>query len=330
MGIIRGADLGWATQLEDMGYYWKDDEGRTGDILDIMKSYNISAIRFRLFVDPPADAFWDKTPTERCMMGYCRTEDVLKMARRVKSAGLKVMLTVHYSDYFADPNYQILPRSFENHTEEQLIEDVRRYTLEVMEAFRAGGVQPDWVQVGNETNTGMMLPYGDAKSNMKLLSQFLNAGYDAVKAIFPDTVVITHLACGAVRDQIRDWFDSFFAEGGRTDLIGLSHYPYWYKTMPDITLSDLSECLKDYYAAYKKPIMVVEVGEDNERPDDTYDLIKETISALESVPDNMGQGVFYWEPEAPREVLPDGYPLGASTLTGDKEITFTRAMRAFM
>ena len=328
-GFAYGVDLGWMSQLEERGFYWSDSDGVKKDIIEIMKDKDIDSIRLRLFVNPPVEGFWNKSDTERCMLGFCDTESVLKVAKRVCEAGMRLMLDFHYSDLFADPQYQQTPLAWINHSEDELVRDVREYTIDTLNTFKTQGITPEWVQVGNEINPGMLLPMGDANTNMSGLVRVLNAGYDAVKEVFPNALVITHLANGAIKPWIEDWFDAFFEKGGKCDVIGLSHYPYWYKMLEGVTMTDLGDNMASYYERYKKPIMVVEVGEDEDDPEKSALLLTKTLDDLRKVPDNNGLGMFYWEPEVGKDVLPDKYPLGASRLIGEKEIRFTTALNAY-
>lgn len=328
-GFAYGVDLGWMSQLEDMGYYWSDENGERKDILKILKNFGVDSIRFRLFVDPPKEGFWVKTETEKCMLGYCDTKSVLQVAKRVTDEGFRLMLDFHYSDLFADPQYQQIPKAWLGKDADELATEVTKYTESVLTQFKDNGIFPEWVQVGNEINPGMLLPVGDSQTAMPDLVKILNAGYDAVKKIYPEAIVITHLANAGIIEWITAWFDSFFAEGGKTDVIGLSHYPYWYKMLEGVTLRDLGESMNLYYEKYGKPIMITEVGEDENEPKLCYDLLKKTIDDLRSIPDESGIGLFYWEPEIGKDVLPDKYPLGAANLIGDKEIRFNYALTAY-
>lgn len=327
--FICGADIGWASQLEANGYYWTDESGNKKDILDILEDFGTNAIRLRLFVEPPKSAWWQKNPDENVMLGFCDTKSIIDMSKRVKAKGMKLMLDFHYSDVFADPQHQHIPAKWEGHSASELAEDVRDYTLSTLKAFTDNKITPDWIQVGNEINPGMMLPVGDSGTSMNVLVSFLNAGYEAVKEVFPSTAVITHLASGGCVDEITKWFDGFFENGGKTDIIGLSHYPYWNKITPGMVFTDLGPNMLFYYEKYRKPIMVVEVGEDESEALKSKQLIKQTIGDLKAIPDGNGLGIFYWEPDVGKDVLKDGYPLGAAKLIGEKEIRFTEALTAY-
>lgn len=104
-----GADFGWVSQLEEEGVTWVDECGnRTEPVREAVRM-GLNAVRLRVFVDPPSESYWAKTSDEKCMLGFCDKESVLKMAGRVKEAGLKLMIDFHYSDHFADPQYQDIP-----------------------------------------------------------------------------------------------------------------------------------------------------------------------------------------------------------------------------
>ena len=101
--MIYGIDLGWASQLETMGYRWLNDAGEETDILTASKELGVNAVRLRIFVNPPEGAFWQKTEEEICMLGFCDAINVLKMSERVKEQWIKLMVGFQYSNHFADP-----------------------------------------------------------------------------------------------------------------------------------------------------------------------------------------------------------------------------------
>lgn len=68
--MIYGADLGWASQLEAQGYRWLNETGKETDILTASKELGVNAVRLRVFVDPPREAFWQKQADETCMLGF--------------------------------------------------------------------------------------------------------------------------------------------------------------------------------------------------------------------------------------------------------------------
>jgi arabinogalactan endo-1,4-beta-galactosidase len=132
-----------------------------------------------------------------------------------------------------------------------------------MTALKNAGVSPEWVQVGNEITGGMLLPDGSTENNWAQLAQLINKGYDAVKAVSPQSKVILHIDQGNNNGRFRWWFDNATANNMKYDIIGMSYYPYWlddshpdYKT----SINDLGNNLIDMVARYGKEVMVVEVG----------------------------------------------------------------------
>lgn len=52
-----------------------------------------------------------------------------------------------------------------------------------MNTMKSKGVTPDWVQIGNETNNGMLWEDGKASVNMKNYAWLVNTGNNAVKSL---------------------------------------------------------------------------------------------------------------------------------------------------
>lgn len=336
-----GVDLGWLSQLEKRDVRWvetdrgtaQDREVKEVDPIAALRELGVDSVRLRVFVNPPKEAFWTKKDGTVCMLGFCDKESVAEMAKRVKQAGIRLMIDFHYSDHFADPEYQDIPAEWEGEDAEGLREKVYQHTKEVLELLIQNDATPEWVQVGNEINPGILLPEGSLAKHPKQLVSFLNAGYDAVKECCPDCQVITHLSCVNIREVCDPFLDTFFELGGKTDILGFSYYPYWYNMIEEIRGKKPVELFYNpliaYAGKYKKPVMIVEVGGPENDEEGTYQLLANTIEALKQVPDGMGTGIFYWEPEVGAELLPDKYPLGAALKAGENTLQFTRALTAY-
>jgi len=302
--FIKGADVGWLPQMEVTGYKFYNKNGEEEDCLKILKSYGINAIRLRTFVDP----------SDNPHSGHCSKDETVAMAVRAKNEGLKVMINFHYSDSWADPGKQVKPKAWEMMNFEELKQALYDYTFDVISAIKNAGVEPEWVQVGNEITPGLLLPEGSSKTNFPQLVQLLNRGYDAVKAASPNSKVILHVDQGNNNERFRWWFDNATKYNAKYDIIGMSYYPYWLEGKPDYTTSidDLAFNLKDMVSRYGKEVMVVEVGgedgqdsrlsaeENAAKMQNTHDLVAATIQKVREVPENKGLGVFYWEPQGAR------------------------------
>jgi len=290
--FAKGADISWLPQMEATSYIFKNDSGKAEDCFKILKDHGINSIRLRTFVNPSNDR----------ASGHCSKTETVAMAVRAKQWGMRVMIDFHYSDSWADPSKQVKPKAWEGLNFEQLQQALYDYTYDVMMALKTAGVTPEWVQVGNETPGGMIYPEGST-SNWSQLAKLINKGYDAIKAVSQTTKVILHVDQGNNNARFRWWFDAAKANGTKYDVIGLSYYPYWQSdSHPDYTLSinDLASNMKDMASHCGKEVMVVEVGGEDTKVQNTYDMLLAVLQKTKEVPDNKGLGVFYWEPEGAR------------------------------
>lgn len=292
--FVRGADVSWSTEMEADGMTFCDRQGAETDIFRLMSDIGMNAVRLRVWVNPER-----KQPLlgGTAYGAWSDKADVVAKARRAKAAGLDVMIDFHYSDYFADPGRQAKPVAWEGLTFGELKSAVAEHTKSVLSALKAEGIEPRWVQVGNETNNGMIWPDGQIKWNAERASSFRryadlsNAGYDAVKEILPDASVIVHHD-RAVDDNI--WFyDEFRSHGGKFDMIGLSHYPGW-----DSWQADNAKAVKNagtIGAKFGVPVMICETGYSNYDPLRAEKVMADLMAKATSA--EAVCGVLYWEPE---------------------------------
>lgn len=297
-GFAKGADVGWLAQMEATGYKFYDTDGSKMDCLQLLQDRGMNTIRLRVWVNPSADK----------ASGHCSPAETVTMAVRAKNMGMRIMIDFHYSDTWADPGKQTKPAAWANHSFVELQNDVYKHTYDVLTALKSVGVTPEWVQVGNEIPGGMMWPEGSIK-NWNQLAQLLNKGYEATKAIDPKIKVIVHLDEGNNNEKFRWFFDKAKANNVKYDVIGLSYYPYWIKKDYSETIADLEFNLKDMASRYDKEVMVVEVGGEYDKVQNTYEMLAATIKAVKAVPNNKGLGVIYWEPQGEKSW--SGYSLSA-------------------
>ncbi|MDI5894315.1 glycoside hydrolase family 53 protein [Flavobacterium algoritolerans] len=284
--FAKGADVGWLSQMEATGYKFYDTDGSEKDCLQLLKDRGMNTIRLRVWVNPNDDK----------ASGHCSKEETVVMALRAQKMGMRIVIDFHYSDSWADPGKQFKPKAWENHTFSELMTDVYDHTFDVLSALKSAGVTPEWVQVGNEIPGGMMWPEGSTK-NWSQLAQLLNKGYEATKAIDAKIKVIVHLDEGNNSEKFRWFFDNATANNVKYDVIGLSYYPFWIKKDYTETIADLANNLNDMATRYNKEVMVVEVGGEYDKVQNTYGMLAATIKAVKAVPNNKGLGVIYWEPQ---------------------------------
>ncbi len=305
--FANGADVGWLSQMEAKGYVFKNSSGTPMNCLDILKEKGINALRFRVWVNPSG--------------GYCNKKDVAYMAQRADSMGFNVLIDFHMSDTWADPGHQSKPAAWANDSLPQFLTDIYNHVYGVLDTLKSLGVVPKWVQIGNETNNGMLWPDGMATTHMDNFARMIDTGYAAAKAVDSTIQVIVHLS-NAHDDTMYRWmFDGLRSYGARWDIIGMSVYPYW-ANLPWATDDSLALItMKDVIARYHTKVMVVEAGYLFNKPIDANHYLLDLIAKTKSV---NGLGVFYWEPECYNW---QGYQLGAwNPLTQEP----TAALDAFL
>ncbi|MBR3011676.1 MAG: glycosyl hydrolase 53 family protein [Prevotella sp.] len=317
--FVKGADVGFLTGQERHGVKFHDRNGRERECLELLKNdYQMSAIRMRVWVNPRG--------------GSCDKNELLAMARRVKALGMQLMVDFHYSDSWADPAKQPIPKAWEGHTYKQMKRDLAQHTIEVLTLLKENDIEPRWVQVGNETANGLLWPMGHIEKNPKQYAGFIRAGYDAVKKVFPKAIVIVHLDRGH-KQSLYDWnLDIVRKYGGRWDMIGMSLYPYWaMEGHPELKADDIiTDCMSNIRHVsekYKCDVMIVETGfevdeQHPEKMDEGRRQLTRVIKEARSMTNGRCRGVFYWEPQC----LPGGYKLGAF----DHKAAPTAIMEAFV
>jgi len=311
--FVKGADIGWLSQMEATGYQFYDTNNLQMECLDILQSRQINTVRLRVFVNPSNDK----------INGHCSKKEVAEMALRAKNKGMRVMIDFHYSDSWADPGKQNKPAAWASHSFSQLLNDVYNHTYEVLDTLKSIGATPEWAQIGNEISGGMLWPDGSS-NNWPQLAQLLNNGYDAAKAVDSSILVVIQINSGYDNGLFRWFFDNAQNNGVRYDIIGLSYYPYWEGHDYTVTINALGNNMNDMVARYGKPVMVVETGGLYNQVQNTYDMLVAVIQKVLAVPDKMGLGVIYWEPQGEKSW--SGYSLSCWS-TGGKP---TRALNAFL
>jgi arabinogalactan endo-1,4-beta-galactosidase len=310
--FAKGADLSLLQYLQDHGVEYKEG-GQVKDPLLIFKEHGCNYARLRLFLAPNGQAGQVNT------LSY-----TLGLAQRVKRAGMKWLLDLHYSDGWADPGHQIMPAEWRKLSHAQLVERVFCYTRETVAAFRREGCRPDMVEVGNEITDGMMWPDGGPLSDAAKWNEAANpmpaadAKWDALADLLKAGIrgaredggegggaakIMIHIDKGGSQAVARWFFDNLQRQGVTFDVIGLSYYPFWHGP-----LGDLKENLAFLAQTYQKDIMVVETsyetwgGEQKKlpfplTPEGQKAFLEELMRTVAATPGGRGQGVFYWAPE---------------------------------
>lgn len=318
-GFARGADVSWITEMEKSGKKFYNAAGKEMDCMTLLRDLGVNSIRLRVWVNPSD--------------GWCGKQDVIAKAIRANNLGMRIMIDFHYSDSWADPGKQYKPKAWEGKTVDELKTAIADHTTDVLSALKDKGITPEWIQIGNETRSGMLwdadatisgaaydVTVGDVtyKKNIANYAAFLNAGSAAARSIFPKAKLIVHIDNG-YDASTSDWMAGILKDYNVDyDVLGLSLYPEsdWTNTVTSCIAN-----MKAINAKYGKEVMIAEVGM-NQTPADTA---KACLTSLMTQSKALSYclGVFYWEPECNSGW--NGYAKGAFDDTGKPTI----AMDAF-
>jgi arabinogalactan endo-1,4-beta-galactosidase len=316
-----GGDLSYVNQILDKGGVYKDG-GNISSPYKIFKDRGGNLVRLRLWHNPQ----WTKEVYDPVgSQLYNDIKDVAESVRLSKEQGLEVLLDIHYSDNWADPGKQEIPDAWKNIKEVAVLRDsVYNYTFAVLSYLESRGLMPELIQIGNETNCGMLYTNpvaGFPACNVcdggqwQRLGQVVNAAIKATRDAAENSTVkpkiILHVADPK---NIEWWFDNITTQGAVTDfeIIGFSYYPLWHRT---VTPAALSSSVSQFKTRYVREVMLLETaypwttaGHDsynnhfgNETPLVGYpysvqgqsDMLK---ALTQEVIDGGGSGIIYWEP----------------------------------
>lgn len=316
LDYIKGMDISSLDEIERLGAKFYDN-GEEQELIEILKKYDTNYIRLRLWNDPKTE---DGRPYGAGNTDY---ETTLRMAKRVKAAGLGFLLDFHYSDFWADPGKQRKPKAWVGMNVDELENAVYEFTREMVSGFVKEGAAPDMVQVGNELSNGLLWPEGQWP-NFANIARFVSAGIRAVKETCPEAKIMIHLDNGGNNELYRKWFDEYINvnKGEDFDVIGLSYYPFWHGD-----LNALANNMNDIAVRFGKELVIAEVSmghttkdyaeyeklaPENRKGmatkpalcekvpfamtvDGQCEFMKAFLEVVENVPENKGRGFFYWE-----------------------------------
>ena len=334
--FVMGVDLSYLNQIEDHGGVYLDSSG-VRDPVQIMKGHGANLVRVRL---------WNNPEWVRLVYGnqltplYSGFADVVKTIQRAKSIGLAVNLDIHYSDRWADPGTQNPPAAWLNITNLQTLRDsVYNYTFSVLSHLNAKGLMPEIVQIGNETNCGMMITntstgfpnLNGCSNHWQELGAVINSGIRAVRDVSSQSAVKTKIALHVADPKNLDWWFGNITTSGAVsdfDIIGLSYYPIWHTT---VAFNDLPALIKRLKNTYNRKVMILETaypwiiaGNDSyanqfgsQTPLSGYPFTREGQEKfLTDLTQNViaagGSGIMYWEPDWISSQMKDSWGTGSS------------------
>lgn len=306
-----GADQSYVNEMEDCGVQYAES-GEVKDVYDIYESHGNNLVRLRLWHTP---SWYDNLNSGN---RYSDLDDIKKSIRRAKDHNMAVLLDFHLSDNWADPSKQLVPAAWLDvvNNLDVLEDSLYNYIYATLETLHTENLLPEMVQIGNETNRGILLSPEDNQvwtldweRNAALFNSGINAVRDFSEASDKEVKIALHIAA----PDNAGWLAEQFHDNGVTDfdIIALSYYWAWHKPT---TIEETGAVIEALLNKYDKEVMIVETGyiwttnsndnanniisevhpdyspasPENQR-DWLIDLTKEVIAS-------GGIGVCYWEP----------------------------------
>jgi arabinogalactan endo-1,4-beta-galactosidase len=327
-----GADITWVQHDEYYGATYLDSDGTAKDILVLLKNHGFNSVRMRTFVDPRAFDGYDKFD------GFGDMAHTVTMAQRLKQAGMGFYLAIHYSDNWADPGKQCIPRAWQGlATIDAMAKAVHDYTFQLISALQAVGATPQFVQVGNEITSGMLIhicnadgaptatnPINGHISNWPNLATLLKAGIAAVKEVDPRIKTVLHI------DKARDatasmaFINGALDQGVPFEVFADSAYVYWHGQP-----SGWQNTFSTLVTAFPNLSFVIpEYGNETATDPALTSTVRFVNDLVFNMPNNRGLGAWIYEPEHPFQAGPfagmslgiglfDGMHSDAGTVTSD-------------
>ncbi len=301
--FFRGVDISTVLIEEKSGAVYKNLEGKEEDLFKILADAGVNCVRVRVWVDP-----YDENGN-----GYgggnCDAKCAAQIAKRAADYGMKTLVDFHYSDFWADPSKQIVPKAWEGFTSAEKAEAAYTFTYETLEEIIKAGGDVYGVQVGNETNNGMC-----GETLWSSVTDIMKGGSKAVREISEknnlDIKVCVHFTNPESASNIKTIAEKLKNYELDYDVFGFSYYPYWHGS-----LENLKSLMTYIQETYDKDTMVVETaymftdgdGDGNANSVSTKDLVADYGPTYQSqanairdicaaVSEAGGLGVFYWEP----------------------------------
>ncbi len=225
--FYRGMDVSAVLALENSGVKYYNFDGEEQDVFMTLAQAGVNYIRLRVWNDP-----YDENGN-----GYGGgNNDVataITLGQRATQYGMKVCIDFHYSDFWADPKKQFVPKAWEGMDIEEKSDALYNFTLENLTQILDAGVDVGMVQVGNEINNGMC-GETDASNVRKLLASGSKAVRDAATASGKDILVAVHYTNIDDMKKLDTLLTGLQVKEIDYDIVGLSFYPYWHGTMEDL------------------------------------------------------------------------------------------------
>ena len=242
--FIMGMDASSVIAEEQSGVKYYDFEGNEQDVFKTLAESGITHIRVRVWNDPyDADGHGyggGNNDIEKC----------IEIGKRATSFGLKLIVDFHYSDFWADPGKQMVPKAWKDMDIETKTQAAYDFTKECLTKLSEAGVAVGMVQVGNETNGALA-----GEKTWFNIQYIMAAGSKATREVYPDALVAVHFANPEKAGSYANYASKLDYYKLDYDVFASSYYPYWHGT-----LENLATVLNEISDTYGKKVMVMETS----------------------------------------------------------------------
>lgn len=242
--FIFGMDVSSVIAEENSGVKYYDFDGNEADLFRVLADNGINYIRVRVWNNP-----WD-ADGNGFGGGNCDIANAVEIGKRATAAGQKLLVDFHYSDFWADPGKQMVPRAWKGMEIEEKTEAVYEYTKDCLMQLKEAGVDVGMVQTGNETNGALC-----GETIWFNIQYLMQAGARATREVYPDALVALHFANPEKADSYATYAKKMDYYKVDYDVFATSYYPYWHGT-----LDNLSAVLTEIADTYGKKVMVMETS----------------------------------------------------------------------
>lgn len=242
--FILGMDASCVPALEKSGVRYYDYDGSEKDVYEILSNNGINYIRVRVWNDP-YDAQGNGYGG-----GNCDIDNAIEVGKRATKYGMKLLVDFHYSDFWADPGKQMVPKAWADMDIDEKEQALYDYTESCLKKLKDAGVDVGMVQVGNETNGALC-----GEKDWENITRLMNAGAKAVRKIFSKAQVAVHFTNPEKTGSYLYYAEKLREGAVDYDVFASSYYPYWHGT-----LENLSQVLSQVASQYDKKVMVAETS----------------------------------------------------------------------
>lgn len=298
-----GGDLSSIMEIEENGGVFYDNTGKETDVFLILKENGMNSIRIRIWNDPV-----DETGASYGC-GHNDLETAIQIGKRATDCGMRVFIDFHYSDFWADPSSQEVPKHWKHMTLPEKEQALYTYTKDSLQTLLDNGVNVTMVQIGNETTSGL-----SGETEWENITSLMSMGSKAVRetALENDREIL--VAVHFTEYKHFDWYASMLKlYNVDYDVFAASYYPYWHGS-----LDGLESSLQNIIQKYNKKVLIAEfaypynfTNQDNTANNISfgsslsfpYTVSKngqaECITDIYKTATALGDdclGLFYWEP----------------------------------